>query len=208
MDLEGLVAEARERRPQPMPQRERVYAGISAAAFLGLSALLGAVLPDGQPLELLNVAVPVLLYALACRCQFEIVSGFALPNQLAFIPMLFLAPLPLVPLMVALGYLLARLPDFVLKRSHADRWMHCFGHAWFAVGPVAVIGLLAPGEPRLSAAAVYVAALAAQCAIGVAEVTIGDKILYGTAPIDTLRAGVWSFSIDVLLTPVAYMIAA
>ncbi|MEA2449403.1 MAG: hypothetical protein QOG63_1335, partial [Thermoleophilaceae bacterium] len=42
----------------------------------------------------------------------------------------------------------------------------------------------------------------------VAEVTIGDKILYGTAPIDTLRAGVWSFSIDVLLTPVAYMIAA
>jgi HD-GYP domain-containing protein (c-di-GMP phosphodiesterase class II) len=208
MDLEGLVAEARERRPQPMCAKERVYAGASAAAFLGVVGLLDVVLPHDSHGNLALLILPVLLYALAGRCQFEIVNGFALPNQLAFIPMLFLAPLPLVPLLVALGYLLARIPDFLLKRSHVDRWLHCFGHAWFSIGPVAVIGLLAPGSPKLSHAAVYLLALAAQCLVGIAEATLGDKLLYDTPPLETLRAGTWSFGIDVLLTPVAYMMAA
>src|SRR3954470_11565624 len=72
MDLEGLVAQARQRRPQPMPAKERLYAGASAAAFLASVGALGAVLPthlDRNPAVLLLL---VGLYALASRCQFEV----------------------------------------------------------------------------------------------------------------------------------------
>src|SRR5438046_6643075 len=43
MELEGLIAEARERRPQPMPQRERTVACAFAIAFLAAVTGLNAV---------------------------------------------------------------------------------------------------------------------------------------------------------------------
>src|SRR4051812_15613809 len=208
MDVEALVADARQRRPQPMLPRERLYAGLSAVAFLGVVGLLSAVLPHDRTDDPALLLLPVLLYAIGSRCQFELANGFAMPLQIAFIPMLFLAPLPLVPLLVALGYLLGRIPDFILQRSHWDRWIHCFGQAWYAVGPVLLIGLLAPGPPRVEHAPVYALALAAASAIGVAEAVIGDWFLLGTPPRQTLQAAAWSYWIDALLTPVAYTVAA
>src|SRR4051812_23814433 len=209
MDLEGLVADARERRPQPMPQRERLYAAASAAAFLGAVALLGALLPDQHlPAQPALLVVPVLLYAVGARCQFETGNGFAMPTQIVFIPMLFIAPLPLVPLMVAAGDLLARLPDFVLKRQHVERWIHCFGASWFAIGPAAIIGFLAPGPPHDTYVWVYALALLAQFAVGIAEVVVADRVMYGTPPAEAVRGAFWSYWIDALLTPVGYVVAA
>jgi HD-GYP domain-containing protein (c-di-GMP phosphodiesterase class II) len=208
MDLEGLVAEARERRPQPMPARERLYAGASAAALLGVVALLSSILPGAAPDNPWLLVLPVLLYAIGARCQFETGNGFAMPTQIVFIPMLFLAPLPFVPLLVAAGDLLARLPDFVFKRQHYDRWIHSFSPAWFAVGPVLVVGLLAPGPPDMQYVAIYALALVAQCVMGIAEVVVADRVMYGTPPAQAIRGAVWSYWIDVLLTPVAYMVAA
>jgi HD-GYP domain-containing protein (c-di-GMP phosphodiesterase class II) len=208
MDVEALVADARQRRPQPMSPRERLYAGLSAVAFLGVVGLLGAVLPHDTSHNPSVFLLLVLLYALASRCQFEVAAGFAMPQQIVFIPMLFLAPLPLVPLLVAFGYLIARLPDFILKRSHVDRWMHCFGHAWYAVGPVVLIGVFAPGPPDMDHVGIYALALAAATAIGMTEAIVGDWFLHGTHPRDTLRAAAWSYWIDALLTPIAYTVAA
>jgi HD-GYP domain-containing protein (c-di-GMP phosphodiesterase class II) len=208
MDLEGLVAEARERRPQPMPSRERLFLGMSAAVFLGVVALLGSVLPHETPIDPLLLAVPVVLYAIGWRCKFETGNGFAMPTQIVFIPMLFIAPLALVPLLVALGDLLARLPDFILKREHIERWIHCFSPSWFAVGPVVVIGLLAPGPPHWDHAWVYALALIAQCVVATLEVTMVDWALYGTRPGETIKEAAWTNWIDVLLTPVGYIVAA
>jgi HD-GYP domain-containing protein (c-di-GMP phosphodiesterase class II) len=191
-----------------MPPRERVYAGVSAAAFLGTVAVLTAVLPSevhAHPLVLVGL---VALYALAWRCQFEVGSGSAVPAQMAFVPMLFLAPLPVVPLLVALGYLLGRAPDFVLKRFHSDRWVHCFGNAWFSIGPVVVIAVWAPGPPRLGHAGVYAVALAAETLIGIGEVVIGDWVMFRSPPHEVFRGAVWSYWINALLTPLAYVFAA
>jgi HD-GYP domain-containing protein (c-di-GMP phosphodiesterase class II) len=207
MDLEALVAEARRRRPQAMESRERAYGGALAVAFLGAVALTSTFVPHGPPNRPLLVGVIVLLYALASRCQFETASGFAVPVQVTFIPLLFIAPLPLVPLFVALGWFVSRLPDYALKRTHPDRWLHCFGHAWYSLGPVVVIGLLAPGPPRIEHLPVYALALLAQCAFGIAEVVLGDKVLMGTPASDSVRGASWSFLIDALLTPLAYTIA-
>jgi HD-GYP domain-containing protein (c-di-GMP phosphodiesterase class II) len=205
MDLEGMVAEARARRPKPMPQRERLYAGALAVTFLGLVALLGAEFPRDTVHHPAAIALLVLLYAVATRCQFETSTGFAFPAQIVFIPMLFVAPLAYVPVLVVIGDLLGRLPDMLVKRSHADRWIHSFGAGFFAIGPVVVLGLWAPGPPAAEHVGIYALALAAQCGVGAAEVAIGDWVLHGTS---LSSATAWSFWIDALLTPVGYMVAA
>src|SRR5689334_12750121 len=208
MDVEALVADARQRRPQPMSPRERLYAGVSAAAFLGVVAFLNSVLPHRPAGHAWVVAIAVLLYALGTRCLFEVSAGFAVPTQIVLIPILFLAPLPLAPLLVALGYLLGRLPDFVLKRAHVDRWIHCFGHAWAVVPPVLIIGLLAPGPPSMKHVGVYAAAVAGQFLAGVGEAVVGDRLISGTPIRGNLQAAVWSFWITLLLTPLGFMLAA
>jgi HD-GYP domain-containing protein (c-di-GMP phosphodiesterase class II) len=207
MDLESLVADARQRRPQPMSSRERLYAGVSAVAFLGVVGILCAVLPNDAPHDPAVLILPVVLYALGTRCQFEVTTGFAVPTQIILIPILFLAPLPLAPLLVALGYLLGRLPDFLLKRAHIDRWIHCLGHAWAVVPPVLAIGLLAPGPPSARHIAVYALAVAGQFVVGASEMVLGDRYLTGTPIRESLPAAVWSFWITLLLTPLGFMLA-
>jgi HD-GYP domain-containing protein (c-di-GMP phosphodiesterase class II) len=208
MDLEGLVADARARSPQPMPARERLYAGCSAALLIGVVALVGSAVPHGQPLrpELLVLAVG--LYALSFRCMFEIGQNVAHPTQIAFIPMLFAAPPALVPLFVALAALLADAPDFLLKRRHPDRWLHSLTHAWYSVAPAVIIAIWAPGEPRAGAVLVYAIALAAACAVASAEATLGDKIIFNIPAGDSIRGAGFACWIDTLFTPIAYMIAA
>src|SRR3954454_20612498 len=208
MDLESLVADARQRRPQPMSPRERLYAGVSAIAFLGVIGLLGATLPHDAPYGLAVLILPVLLYALGTRCLFEVSNGFAVPTQIVLVPILFLAPLPLAPLVIALGYLLGRLPDYLLKRAHVDRWIHCFGHAWAVVPPVVIIGLFAPGPPSMKHVGVYTAAVAGQFLAGVGEAVIGDHFISSTPVRGTLPAAAWSFWITLLLTPLGFMMAA
>jgi len=67
MDLEAIVADARARRPQPMPTRERLYAGASALGFIGSVAALGAALPSVPPPDVGILLLLVALYALASR---------------------------------------------------------------------------------------------------------------------------------------------
>ena len=45
----------------------------------------------------------VAAHVVASRIKFEVGAGFTVPTQLVFIPMLFLLPTPLVPLLVAFG---------------------------------------------------------------------------------------------------------
>src|SRR5436305_6393880 len=87
MNFEGLIAEARERRPQPMPPRERGVSGATAVAFLAADSSLRAKLPDDRPVKPLVIAGLVLAYAAAHSVSFEMGSGEAFPNQLVQIPM-------------------------------------------------------------------------------------------------------------------------
>jgi hypothetical protein len=208
MNLEGLIAEARERRPQPMPQRERTVGGALALSFLTAVVGLNAVLPHDRAAKPLVIAGLVVVAAIAYRIPFEIGNGEAFPNQLVLIPMLFLAPLHLVPLIVALATLTARLPDFMLKRVHPDRWVHSFGSSWCTVAPALILGLLAPGPPAFSHLPVYALALAGQVLVGLCEATLGDRLMYGTPAREVLRLAGWGYRIDVILTPAAYMVAA
>src|SRR5437667_11736148 len=115
---EGLVRQSRERRPRPMTQRERLVEWGLASGFLLAATGAATLLPWGRTTSPLLIGGLVALYALASRVEFEVGSGRAVPEQLVFVPILFLVPLPLVPALVVAGFLIARIPDFLEGREH------------------------------------------------------------------------------------------
>jgi HD-GYP domain-containing protein (c-di-GMP phosphodiesterase class II) len=207
MDLEGLVAEARERRPKPMPARERRIFAAMAVAFVAGAGGIAAAIPHDRHARPLVMAALVVLYALTMRARFEIGNGAAMPTALALVPMLFLAPLRWVPLLGVLGCLLSFVPDFALKKMHPDRWIYALSDNWYLLGPTLVLGLWAPGPPNSHHLGVYLAAAVAQAVLGILNAVVADRLLYGTPVFQMVRLAGWAYGIGSILLPVAYMTA-
>jgi hypothetical protein len=143
---ERLVGEARQRRARKMDQRERVMTGVSACAYLAVAVAIAAFVPDERHVEPV-VALGLLLgYALILQVRFEFGGYYASPEQLAFIPLLLIAPLPYVPLLFAGAGVLAAVPDIVRNSWHRHRWLDTFSDSWAALGGVIVLAALAPGD--------------------------------------------------------------
>jgi putative nucleotidyltransferase with HDIG domain len=208
MELERLVGEARERELRPMPARERVVAGSLAVAFLVAAGLVAALVPTNRTIHPATIVLLVLLAAVARRVRFEIGNNEACPDQLVFIPMLILAPLPLVPILTAMAFVVARLPDFLRGRVHPDRWLYFVGDAWHTIGAVVVLAALAPGPLEGKHVWAYALALAGQSAVAICMAVVNDYLIHRTSPFDALALATLGCRIDAVLTPVAYMVAA
>jgi len=202
-----LVGEARARQTVRMPTRERLVVGGLAVGFLLAAAAVAAYLPSDRTADPATLALLVVMYAVFSRVEFEVGSGYAVPEQLVFVPMLFLAPLPLVPVLVAAGFVLAAVPDFLTHRTHVDRWLSCLADAWFTIGPVLVLGLLASGEPRLELFPIYALALATQILVGFVAFVVAESVASHRPLPELLLAGIWSYRIDAILSPVALLAA-
>src|SRR4051794_36713818 len=204
----GLVRQSRDRRPRRMTPRERFVEWGLAACFLVAAVAVGALVPWGRSTAPLLIGGLIALYALASRVEFEVGSGRAVPEQLVFVPLLFLVPLPLVPALVAGGFLLARIPDVLQGQEHPERLVNALTDASFSLGPVAVLGALAPGAPDLADLDVYLLAFASQVAIGAGVAIVAERYGYGVTTSDTLRSAGWSYALDAPLTPLALVIAS
>ena len=159
---EQLVGEARVRRARRMPKREAIVRGVSAAAFLVVAALLASLLPSERAADPIVALGLVGGYALVSRVRFEFGDGYVVPEQLVLVAMLAIAPLPLIPLMVAAGAVLGVIPDFLRGQWHWDRTITTVGDCWFVIGPVLVLSAWAPGLATLGAAGIYLLAYVAQ----------------------------------------------
>ena len=209
MDVAELVGEARERERQPMPTRERIVAGSMAVALAAAAIVVAVVVAWNRDFDPLLVAGVVLLVAAARCVRFEVGTSEATIDQLAFVPLLFLAPLPLVPFLTALAYVVARVPDLIRGRLHPDRWLYFVGDAWHSVAMVAVVAALAPGPVEMEHLGVYLLALLAQMTAGLLVLVLNDTLIHRESAANVLRVvAAPSFQIDALLTPVALMLAA
>jgi HD domain len=189
-----------------MDSRERAVLGASATLFLATAGLLALVLPSDRPTEPMLLIGLVLGYALISRVRFEFGNWFVVPEALAFVPLLLLAPLPYVPLLVALQAALSMLPDLLDGSRHRERVLTSSSDCWFSIGPVLVLAAFAPGEASLSQAGVYLGALIAQFGSDFAWVVIRDRITDGL-PLKTVvddYLGVLRF--DAILAPIAFAI--
>src|ERR671914_289067 len=98
---ERLVGEARARRARRMDSRERMATSVDAGVTVGL----------------------LLAYAIALHVRFEFAGYYGTPEQLVFIPMLLLGPLPLVPLLAAAAAVLSMVPDVLRGNWHREQWL-------------------------------------------------------------------------------------
>jgi HD-GYP domain-containing protein (c-di-GMP phosphodiesterase class II) len=204
---EQMVGEARVRRARPMSRPEAVVCGRSAVAFALVAVLIAVVLPSEREADPLLVAALVAGYALVSRVRFEFGDTYVVPEQLIFVSMLALAPLPLVPLMVAAGAVLGVIPDFARGIWHWDRTITTIGDCWFSVGPVLVLAALAPQTAALGLAEVYILAYAAQVAGDLAWCLIRNHFT-DRVPISELLSFFGAVTrVDAILSPVAFLVA-
>ena len=102
MNASAEVAEqSRKRRPQPMEPRELRAQLLVAALFLVAAGLLLAFGLDGEKVPVTDLVLLVLAAVVLGRLDFETGSGYTVPTQLVFVPMLFVLPPAIVPLAAA-----------------------------------------------------------------------------------------------------------
>jgi putative nucleotidyltransferase with HDIG domain len=104
-------------------------------------------------------------YAVADRIEFSSGTGYCVPTQLVFVPMMLLLPTPLVPLLVAAALMGSSGWDMLRGVTAPTRGLLAVADAWFALGPALVLvvgGAQLPGWEHWPA---YTAALAAHLAV-------------------------------------------
>ena len=147
------MGEARSRRAQKMRPRERVVLTVSAALFLVAALIIALVVPNERTVEPLVVIGLAIGYGLAERVRFEFGGTYGTAEQLLLVPPALLAPLPLVPIIIALANVVAILPEMFEGTWHRDRLTGRLADCWFCIPPVLVLAALAPGQasprPRL-----------------------------------------------------------
>ncbi|HEX2232828.1 MAG TPA: HD-GYP domain-containing protein, partial [Thermoleophilaceae bacterium] len=179
MLAEQLVGEARARLPRAMDSRERVVLTVAAAAFLLAALTIAFVVPNERPLQPLVLVGLMVGFPLVERVRFEFGGTYNTPEQLVFVPILLLAPLPYIPLVIAVCMVSAYVPDFVRGTWHRERIVGRIADCWLCIPPVLVLGFFAPGELSLSHLEIYAFAYAAQVAGDFTWAAIRDQLCDG-----------------------------
>lgn len=203
MLAEQLVGDARARRERCMSRRERLVLGGSASALSAVVCAIAIALPSERHEDFALVAGFLVGYAAVSRVRFEFGGYYVVPEQLVFVPLLLLAPLPLVPAVVAVAGVLAVLPDVVRRTWHREQSLNALADCWSFVIPVLVLAWLAPGEPTLANIDVYLFALAAQVLSDLTWTLLRNRLLDGLKPRQVVRDFAGTARVDVILSPVA-----
>jgi diguanylate cyclase (GGDEF)-like protein len=205
--VQDLLEEASARPSRRLAGREQRVELAFAVLFVAVAAALLAFLPSSRPLEAGPAIALTLLFAIASRVEFPTGAGSTVPTQLVLVPMLFLLPLPAVPIFVAAGLLLGRLPRYLSGHTPPERAVVELGDALYCVGPVVVLSLAGADEPTLSDWPVYLLALATQFVGDVGVSTLRAWLGLG-APPEVVSREVASIGVaDLLLSPVGYVAA-
>ncbi|MGN6217663.1 MAG: HD-GYP domain-containing protein [Solirubrobacterales bacterium] len=206
-DAEQLFARGRNRALIKARGRERAVEQVTGAAFLVVAVAMAVLLASPRSLEATTLGVLVLAYVVACRAKFDIADGYTVPTELVLVPMLFLLPTPIVPLVVSLSWLLGRLIDYATGRTSVHRAFHVFGDCWHAVGP-AVVLVVAGGQTfAWHQWPVYLAALVAQFAFDFVAAAGRAWLIDGTPPPAVLRMIAPVYGLDAALAPVGLLAA-
>ena len=175
-DETGLIEEARERRVRPMTRRELLWGAGRAAVFLVAAVALAFFASSGRAVEWDLVIVLGVAYAVLWNVELEIGLGATVPVFLATVPMMFLLPTELVPLICLIAALTqeSRTRAGFVRRALGTTYSHiCL------LGPVAV--LLATGTyvADWSDWYIYIAALASCVILDVGMTLIQMRLVLG-----------------------------
>jgi HD-GYP domain-containing protein (c-di-GMP phosphodiesterase class II) len=203
----GLIEDARARAPERLAGRDSRAALVGALAFLAVAVPFAFLAPSARAAEPGVFVLLVVAYALAARVEFEVGPGFAVPTQIVFVPMLFLLPVGVVPLCVALGFVLCAAVDVVRGRVHGERALLEVFSAWHALGPAAVLAVAGEPDPTWSVLPVLGLALLAQFVLDFASSAARARYAFDVPPLEQLRATAPVFLVDAALAPAGFLFA-
>ena len=206
-DADGLIEEGRDRIARARSGRDFWLSLVSAAAFAAVTASLYWLVPTEREPSASLILLLVVSYALASRIQFEVGLGFAIPTQLVFVPMLFLVPIAIVPVLVAAGFALGNLHAHLRGDWHPERVLVHLSSAWHALGPAIVLG--AAGEPSADWRRhwlLFAGALAAQYAFDFGSAAL-RALPRGVSLGALVRAMRWPMLVDTSLAPLGLLVA-
>jgi len=200
-----LVQETRERVVGALTPRDRRASLLVGGAFLAVAVPFAVLYDSSRPLSIGVLVALVAAYAVAFRVEFEIAAGSVVATELVLVPMLFLLPVDIVPLVVAAAILIARLPDYALRRAPVQRVGLDLVSSWHAIGPALVLALASEQGPKLADWDLYLAALAAQFAFDLAAGTVYQQLAYGLSPRAELKFVAVGFGVDAALAPIGLL---
>jgi len=205
--VERLVGDLRARHPRQMESRERTIVWGSALAYTIAAATVALTLSWNRPFHPWVALILLAMFIAIDRVHFEIGSVTAVATPLVLVPMLFMLPLPLVPVLAPVAYLIATLPDYVMRKKHVDRWIYSLPDAWFTIGPVLVLGLLADGRPRIADVGIYALAFVASVCTDALPNGIRERLARGVTLREHLNATLWISRVDAVLWPIGVLAA-
>jgi putative nucleotidyltransferase with HDIG domain len=187
--VEELLGNAPGRAAAPLPRRELRAELACGALLLAAVAALALVAPSGRALQPIVALGLIAVFAVAQQVKFEVGIGYTVPTQLVVMPMLILAPPASVPLLVAAGLLVGRLPSYLRREVHPSRVAFVLPDAFYAVGPALVMAALGPTHAVFDA--------------GFTGLRIW--LALGTPPQMQLRLFAWVLTVDAALAPVGIL---
>jgi putative nucleotidyltransferase with HDIG domain len=193
---EGRQMEPAERRG------ESIVGGcfVCAALVLALTDI-----PD-HGLSLPIAALYVVSVAVAGHIRIDVGSGFTVPTQAIFVPMLFALPVALVPLLVALSLALSMAPAVLDRRVSPSRLLTVPANSWFALGPSLVLLLAHDSRPGTDPAVLLIALLA-QFAGDFAASAIRERLCSGISIRELAHEVREVYLIDAALAPLGLAVA-
>jgi HD-GYP domain-containing protein (c-di-GMP phosphodiesterase class II) len=207
-DSESLLIAGRDRhRERRLARRLLSTEAAGAAVFLAVAIPLAALAPWTRPLSLTALGATAIAYLVATQVTFPVGSAFNRPTQLVFVPMLFLLPTPVVPLIVA-AYLVADLWPHVLRGTLSPtRVVARLGDSFYALGPALVLVLAAQESFSWERWPLLLIAFGAQLLFdtgsGLARTWFAERI----APAEQLPM-LWLYLTDACLSCIGLMVAA
>jgi hypothetical protein len=205
--VQTMLSASWTRRPEPLTKREAAAEAGGTLLLAVVLVVVGLTFHTDRSLALGPVLAYTAAWALAARVRFEVGPGFTTPVQLILVPMLFVLPPAIVPVVVAAGFTLAKLPDAISGRVHPDRLIVAAGDSWFSVGPALVFAAAHVGAPSWDDTPIYLAAFAAQV---VSELIFSSlRVWAGLGISPGLQAGVLArvTMVDALFTPIGILAA-
>jgi HD-GYP domain-containing protein (c-di-GMP phosphodiesterase class II) len=178
---ESLLLGARQRFDEPtVRSRALITEWAAAIAFLSIAAGLALLTHSDRSFSAGSLVAAVVAYLAAGRVRFAVGSASTSPTQLVFVPMLFVLPMPWVPLVIAACELADLLPDLARRQAGTFRVATRIGDSFYSLGPVLVLVLSGHQVFSWGAAPWLVLALVAQVAIdgatGLARTWFADGV--------------------------------
>lgn len=204
---EQLIEQSREAAGDPLDAAARRATFVVGGLFVVGATLVSVLYESERAFDPATALALMVVYAIASRVAFEIGGGYAIPTQIAFVPMVLVLPVDRVPWFVAGGLILGGLLDVWRSGLHTERLLSTIASSAYSLGPVTVVALA--GEPAFGrdTLLVYGLALGAQLATDFGAATIHEWLRYDVRPSLQLRLMLEVYFVDLALTPLGVVIA-